>query len=188
MKNLTSKAIYEKTNKRIESVTRTFTSIHLSLSVPFVMIPNLIISFFIYFTTNSGSEAFRMPFPVWWVLSRAIFSIILIWMFEAVIQKHLPFPPLTRLPFNWRTPFGYLIAFSIQYVTVHNMAQIFACYVNFFFGLYQMLMSLVEDIKSELTILCEPADTNNHPIDVKQKLSEFIEFHSEVKQLSKQRI
>lgn len=82
-------------------------------------------------------------------------------------------------------PFGYLIAFIIQYVTVHTMATIFACYVNFFFGLYQMLMSYVEDIKSEFMIFYEPpAEANKHSIDVKKKLSEFIEFHSQIKQLS----
>lgn len=75
--NPTLKAIYEKTNKTIKSRTRAFTLIHLSLSVPSVMVPNLIISFIIYFTTDAGSESFRMPFPIWWVIFRIISSLFI---------------------------------------------------------------------------------------------------------------
>lgn len=32
---------------------------------PGTMLPNCIISYFLYFATDSGSDAFRLPFPIW---------------------------------------------------------------------------------------------------------------------------
>ncbi|XP_055322149.1 putative odorant receptor 85d isoform X2 [Sitodiplosis mosellana] len=65
MENPKSKSTYVKLNENIEKWTGVFYSIIVELSVIAVLMPHLIISFYLYFATDLGREAFSLPFQVW---------------------------------------------------------------------------------------------------------------------------
>ena len=60
-----SKAIYERVNEKNEKWTKILDFVLLRVTLPGVIMPNFIISYFLYFATDLGSESFRFPFPKW---------------------------------------------------------------------------------------------------------------------------
>lgn len=51
-----------------------------------------------------------------------------------------------------------------------------------------MMISLSEDVEIELISVNEAAKLKNNEIEILKKLSEFIQFHSDAKQLSDNRV
>lgn len=65
LENASSKPIYEEIIQKIEKLCEGLNFIIIYISTPCVMFPKCLISFFAYFTTDLGSEAFELPFSVW---------------------------------------------------------------------------------------------------------------------------
>lgn len=66
LKDPASKAVHEETNRRVEKISRI---LHVATGVvcpQFVVWPKFLGCFAIYFTTDVGSEAFELPFPMWY--------------------------------------------------------------------------------------------------------------------------
>lgn len=63
--NPTSKKMYDKANAKIEKYTKIFYFVGIKVSWPGLILPNVIISYFKYFTTDLGSESFKLPFVEW---------------------------------------------------------------------------------------------------------------------------
>ena len=68
IENPKSKSIYTKLNEDIEKWTGVFYIFIVYLTVPATVMPQLIITFYLYITTDLGSETFNLPFPIWCVL------------------------------------------------------------------------------------------------------------------------
>ena len=60
-----SKVIYEEVDERAEKWIKRFHFLLMRLTLPATMLPNGIISYVLYFATDLGSDAFRLPFPIW---------------------------------------------------------------------------------------------------------------------------
>lgn len=58
---------YIKLNENIEKWTGIFYFLIVQMTVPVIFIPNLIITFYLYFATNLEGEAFILPFLIWCV-------------------------------------------------------------------------------------------------------------------------
>lgn len=59
---------YLKLDERIEIWSNLFHFLVVQVTVPLVIMPKFLISFYLYFATDLGSEAFNLPFPVWCVM------------------------------------------------------------------------------------------------------------------------
>lgn len=88
---------------------------------------------------------------------------------------------MIRFPFDWKTPFGYLIAFAVQCITLLIAVQFIALIVSNGIGVYLLIISMIKDLKRAVKHLIK-LDKNEH-LFIKQ-LYDFIEFHSIAKQLS----
>lgn len=90
-----------------------------------------------------------------------------------------------RLPFNWQTPFGYLIAGAIQYVMLLHALMIGASAVSLAFGCYFYAIAMTKCIKGSLFSISQSIDseTSNRTC-IFEQIFEFIEFQSRVKKLS----
>lgn len=91
-----------------------------------------------------------------------------------------------RLPFDWHTPSGYLIAFLAQtiesFFTVYSACPILCIVV----GSCWLFIAFVRELTSELPTLnaaIKSSDERRH-LHVKKQLCEIIELYSDVKQLS----
>lgn len=62
-----SMEIHTKTNLLVDKITKIMFFFITWLSVPSFILPKFFGSFFIYFTTDIGSDAFELPLPMWYV-------------------------------------------------------------------------------------------------------------------------
>lgn len=65
VENSASRKIYEIFNAQFEKFTKIIYFMSMNVTMLGIMTPNLIYSYFVYFTTESESDAFTMPFPEW---------------------------------------------------------------------------------------------------------------------------
>lgn len=55
-----------------------------------------------------------------------------------------------RLPFDWKNPIGYLVAFSMEYLTTILILSVILCQTSFTVGTSLMLIALAKDIANDL--------------------------------------
>lgn len=96
----------------------------------------------------------------------------------------------SSLPFDWRIPVRYLGVFIVQVATIFYAAAFCMCLMGILVGLCLFLMTFVENMKFHLILMNTISDSSS--ISVKsfgelkqiQRLSDAIQFHSLVKELS----
>lgn len=86
-----------------------------------------------------------------------------------------------RFPFDWKTPFGYLIAFRLQYITLAHVFQFIALLVSVGIGFFLLTITMLKDLKR--TVRALKSYNQNEMLSMNQ-LYDFIKFHSITKQLS----
>lgn len=86
-----------------------------------------------------------------------------------------------RFPFDWRNPLGYLMACTSEYIGLITVARVGLQIIIFLSGSCWLLISMAHDIKCELRTIADIMKTKH---TLSNELSEFIEFHSNVIQLS----
>lgn len=64
-----SKAIYKEANRLTEKWIKLVYVLIVKVSIQCFVIPEIFITFFIYFTTDVGNDAFVLLLPLWYVLS-----------------------------------------------------------------------------------------------------------------------
>lgn len=88
-----------------------------------------------------------------------------------------------RCPFDWRNPFGYVIAFFIQYMFNFYVSYVAVSLSCFMIGTYWMLVSVAKDLKYMLFAINRNMENQNALL---LEFSELIRLHSDSKQFSKQ--
>lgn len=149
-----------------------------------VMFPQFIISFYVYFTTNLGNDAFEMPFPVWYEWNIK-FSVNFSRRFLLLFKKFLIFAWIVRFPFNWKHPFGYVIAVILQFIVTFAVLIANFCFGIFGIGSFYMLNSLAEYIKCDLDSLNRSVRDKADRFELLTKIQCSIQSHSDAIQLSK---
>lgn len=85
-----------------------------------------------------------------------------------------------RLPFEWKNPSTFLIAYFIQFPTVYYLILTAGCSLNVLIVSCIILIAFVKDIKNDLEYLKE---NKLDETKLLKKLIEFIDFHAKIKQL-----
>lgn len=88
------------------------------------------------------------------------------------------------MPFNLKTPIGYILAFTLQYIGIKYLYMIGAAIVSFEIGCYLVEMEFIADIKNEVNSFNEIAKSEKNKSKTLTQLSVLIQFHTHVKQLS----
>lgn len=179
-----SKDIYGRVNKKNEKWTKMLDFVLLKVTLPGVIMPNFIISYFLYFATDLGSEAFRLPFPKWYIIHQRYntfhFSHFVI---KAAAWKSLTYRYLwIRLPFDWKTPLGYLLVSVAQLGSSYFVIQIAILLMAFFVTSCWTLTTTIDDIKEQINNLNEIARSKGNVKSLKGKLCEFITFDVNARQ------
>lgn len=93
---------------------------------------------------------------------------------------------ILRLPFDWKTPSGYLIAVIFQSMLAAYHFFLTSTITTFGIGTYLFLLSPIEDIKVNFdsTTHRKPNMQRTPRIRNVRKLCEFVEIHADSKQLS----
>lgn len=67
LENPTLKAMHERTNDIVEKCTKIGSFAIKNVIVLCLLLPKVIVNFFIYLTTDSGNDVFDLPVPIWQV-------------------------------------------------------------------------------------------------------------------------
>lgn len=88
-----------------------------------------------------------------------------------------------RLPFNWKTPVGYVLATAFQLITFFGVLEIFATILIIYIAICQFAVAFTDDIKKELRQVdrsianCRGVFSSEERTQLKAKLGEIIELH-----------
>lgn len=86
---------------------------------------------------------------------------------------------ILRYPFNWKTPFGYIICALIQTITQFVAGGIFVAILIMVVGFCSLVKAFILDIEENLIQLNEGVVECKQQVKMMKKLFDVIEFHSE---------
>lgn len=89
-----------------------------------------------------------------------------------------------RIPFEFKTPFGFLMAFSLQYGSIYCIFHISVCISCFLIGSCWMFETFAKEIKREWNSMKKLGKSKKNQVEFKNRIHRYIEFHSTAKQLS----
>lgn len=87
-----------------------------------------------------------------------------------------------RIPFDWKNPIGYIIAFVIQSGSHYFVLQAVIVNLCYFMGVCEFLMAFTRDMDAELVAINECNKTENSEKEVDKRLGDFVKLHGETKE------
>lgn len=191
-----ARAILEETNEFIEKWSKIGLFFFKRMAIPCYILPKVAVSFFIYFTTDAGGDAFHLPFSMWWVFKRwtldkhnqyLLFRLNFLFI-STDHDKNIDFICLNKLrkrvPYDWKNTAGYLVTVVIQYNLLFDPIQFFACSIFLAFGAFIFTNSLVELLKNDARLINKMARHKKTRKNVRKKFFEFVCRHADARQLS----
>lgn len=158
--------MYIEMNENIEKLSRLM---HIALVMGTIIglcAATLIMTAINYFVNDLEEESYYLPFPVLYVAitipnvnKKGTTNIIL---------THVK--SLFRLPFNWKTPFGYAIALGGFFAALVGTLFEGSATMSFKVGSCWMIITFVKDLKNDLTLLTA---TDMHNINYGQLKEHF---------------
>lgn len=148
-------------------------------------IPASLITLFSYFVLDLKKESFFLPYPT---------------MYDPRKGKLKPWPPFNkintksdvddqndflfcRLPFDWKTPFGYVLASVFFAGAIYCLLFGIIPVVCLFVGSCWLFISFAKDMTNEISKLNASAKTKNYR-ELKKRFPKLIQMHVDVKKLS----
>lgn len=89
-----------------------------------------------------------------------------------------------RSPFDWKTPFGYLIIFAIEFSAFFLMAHFGVVCTGTLVASCYIVFILCNEIKNDINVLDDSSKAGETSTDVVKRVKNFIIFHAATKQLS----
>lgn len=90
-----------------------------------------------------------------------------------------------RFPYNWRNPIVYLATVSYELLTLLYFFSFTSCETLFCFGFVWFHISATNDAIDDLNLVNTEAKTKGDRVQNLKSLTDFIQFHCELKKLSK---
>lgn len=150
---MSSTVLYSESIGQIELFSKLI-CIALYLTITIALLPALPYSYVAYYILDCEAKSFYLFDPIWLVKSIDGRQ----WKIVKSLYLSLPHH---RLPFDWHTPFGYLVAFFCQYI---GSACIMTGYIQFFsllFGSFWLFIVIADDMTNELATLNNIVKTTN---------------------------
>lgn len=177
-----STMLYTELNEKIESASEW--SLFILVKVVFVgtVLPLLYVCGVNFYVYNLGEDSFYMPWPMLWVRSWQMSKTRskMIWIEITVFVGYF-----CRLPFNWRTPLGYIITLAAEYTSINSAVFGFTPIISFFIGSGWFAIWIVKDITNDLSALkVKKASSNKQKRELKEKFCYIVRFYSDARELS----
>lgn len=89
-----------------------------------------------------------------------------------------------RFPFDSKQPFGYIVGFTFQSLLALYLCKISAVFTAIGLGIFLLTLSVAEDINDDLISINKNAKNKKKRVLALKQLNEFVQYHSDAKQLS----
>lgn len=90
-----------------------------------------------------------------------------------------------RFPFDWRNPIGYIVVLIVEWLLMVCIVHCFACAFGLLLGIYQIMMSIGDDIKMRLYNLNEKYQIDGNCTEMEDCLISIVHLHTKAMELSK---
>lgn len=168
-----STAAYNEIIEKIELINKIL-SIGLWISGAIILSTAVPYSFVRYYIFDMGEDSFYLFLPAWFVFLRI----------ETDKKLQISFFHWTRFPFEWRTPFGYFVAWLSQCAgTIAGSCANFQ-FLNLLFGSCWLFMFIAEDITQDVIAFNNMAKTasNENCTELIKRFCDMVQIYSDVKQ------
>lgn len=141
--------------------------------------PSVTITLINYYFFDLGDDSFHLPYPLmyewntFWFLSHHF----------RMISSFRTFNP-SRLPFNWRTPFGYSIAILLEWAAVLSITYSILPIMCFAIGSFYLATSFIQSITASDFRILEEKISNGMHLGLSGQFCSFMQEFSTIKQLS----
>lgn len=176
--------IYNETNGKIERFNYFFSNILIISNVVFLLSP-LLYSTFNYYVLNLGRGSFLLFCPAWFVIDMVKIRKE-IWMNDEMFC--LCGDVCKRLPFDWRTPLGYLVAWVTQCVEGASIVTTDVLFLGIVFGSSWLFIVIAKDITNYLDVFnnavatLKEATTDSDRTELVKHFCENIRNYADAKQ------
>lgn len=151
-----------------------------------VMLPGIIQTIINYFILDLDNESYALTYPLMYD-SKLFFFKMWYQMFDLIknFAFLVFFLPLCRLPFNWKTPFGYVVASSFFYGTTSTIAISIAPIISLGIGFCQFIIFFINENTRDVHV-CNDFAKNAvaNPTKMKKQFCTLIQNYCCVKELS----
>lgn len=181
-------AICKKTNEFVGKYSEIVMFIMKYVAGPCLICPKLFFSWYNYFTTDLGNDAFRLPLAMRWVIHGSL----LVFKSEDKNNMSPNLCGIKRFPYDWQNPVGYLVAVSIQLFTATIAFRYIGCFTLLAFGGFMFALAIVQILKDVLLSINNLASfkNRNHKLakneklrkNIYEKLFQFIQMHAHLQQ------
>lgn len=146
----------------------------------------------IYNVTEIYCEHLPLLYNCWFIIAHGYTCIatshvvsLLFYPLLTKLQRNFTFDlNIFRFPFDVKNLFGYLIACVLEYTMVSYVFYFIACIISLSIESFVILMGLINDLNDNLKTINEIVKTNGTHFQIMCQLYEFVQFHSQAKQLS----
>lgn len=164
-------------NKKIEQMTELAYLTLIKITIPGTQLPIIVVSLFNYLYYGMDEDSFSLPFYVLYVFRPNYISHCLLIFFVKFRSQ--------RLPFNWKTPFGYFIATQLEFFGSLSIVLITFAVITNYFGSCWLITVFVKDIgENDVSQLNLNASGPNKKKKMIDRFRKLVYNFSEVKQLS----
>lgn len=118
---------------------------------------------------------FFVPFPPRYLWPSSSINIFLAFVFSLQIF---------RLPFNWKTPFGYVIAVIFISAACFATLYVLTLTLSFYASSCWLFIFYVKDISNDVSFLAVGGQSNRCHRKMKERFCKIVQLNSIVKQLS----
>lgn len=142
------------------------------ISTAFCIFVTLPISFIRYLAYDMEEKSFLLFFPTWFVSK----------LFGKCEKKKFLNLDFGRFPFDWRTPYGYLVAFIAQYMGVMAFTSIYTQVINFVYESCWIFVIISRDMQKELTEFNENVQIpNKNRENLMKRFDQLVQTFSDAK-------
>lgn len=103
----------------------------------------------------------------------------------APLQNSHEFLFFCRFPFDWRTPFGYIVAINCQFIGTVYVSTTTAILVTFFVSICWVLDTFIEDITIDLQNFNDCRTSCSNDRRVMKRICDIVKLYAEVRQFSR---
>lgn len=136
----------------------------------------LVANYYVYLTTHLGNEAFWLLLPYWYEHFIELVAAVTCYNLGTILLRKI-----SRLPFDWKSPIGYFIAFIMICPIALVFVTLGVYYFTYGIGFYILITSFVEDIKNDLSAFSEMVQLKRNQQKLTKHFFEAIQFQSKVK-------
>lgn len=183
MQNPDSKIMYTEFNREFENFGKWVRIVVFYGSLGVTTICYIIMTYVNYYILDLKDESFVLTSPVMYVSSMMSVALSNSW----IQRKHSIFSLSilrVRLPFNWKTPLGYLV---VQLSEAMSFLSIVSCLIStlcFYAGSCWLIIAFGKDIANDLDLLNVGGASNRNRKLTRERFGKIIQIHMDVKQLS----